>query len=172
MTLAQERAAIAAGMAASRAPTSEASRRAAGQRIESERQGDGGAARRAIGTNNAAERRGEQVVEDLHRLQPAPQRQAKPLPAVPVRGGVPAKQGTAEYKAPAQGSSGIASPLTEKTKTESAQTVPDRDYHPLTNFTTSDGLLVFSYRPTSVLRLTDADGNPVVINLARPKSAS
>ncbi|MGE8501692.1 MAG: hypothetical protein ACN6P1_05580 [Pseudomonas sp.] len=151
-TLAQQRAAIAAGMRSSRQGTSEASRRATGEAMVSRRTG-------------------RDEVDDLNAVITQP-RQRTTLRSVEPRGGVPAQVGRGNYTAPpAATGGGIASPLTEKTRTESGVVVPDRDYHPLTRFSTTDGLLMFAYTPTSVWRLKDADDNGAVINIARPKDA-
>ncbi|WP_296125386.1 hypothetical protein [Pseudomonas sp. Ga0074129] len=85
MSLADERRAIRENVAATRAPTAGAQRRAIGQRLE-------------------AERRGAQVVEDLQRLQRTPQ-QRRTLRTVRPVGAVPASRGRAAYKPPATGGS-------------------------------------------------------------------
>ena len=93
------------------------------------------------------------------------------LEVVEPRGALPARRGVGEPRqAEAVGGGGIAGPLTEKTREEGGVQVPDRDYWPTTLFSTSDGLLLFEFRPTRVWRLTDADGEDVTINVARPKS--
>lgn len=152
-TLAEQRRAIAAGMRASRQGTSEAARRA------------GGAAM-------IARRTGRAEVDDINAVVRQP-RQRAALPPVAARGGVPAQVGTGNYTAPPPVTGGgIASPLTEKTRIESGVAVPDRTYWPATYFATSDGLLLFEFRPTQTWRLTDADGGDVEINVARPRSAT
>ncbi|MDV3443733.1 hypothetical protein R0G64_30400, partial [Pseudomonas otitidis] len=66
------------------------------------------------------------------------------------------------------GRGGIASPLTEKTKTEGTATVPDRDYYCTVVVATSDGIFTMEIKPIKALKLTDADGADVVVNLAEP----
>lgn len=131
-----------------------ASRRATGQQINSERQ--------ATGAGLEAERRtiGRQITEDLNRLVMTPTTPKK-LTALEKRGALAAKTGLSVYdpnNAPRTGGGGIASPLTE----------PDystREYWP-TGLLSSDGL--FMSPAIKVLKLTDADGAEVVINLAQP----
>lgn len=150
-------------------------RQASGRRMEQARRQSGAAMesqRRALDAQMVARRRGESVVQDMQRLE-SPPRVQRSLPSVTPRGGIPAARGRAYYtdKPKMGGSGGIASPLSEQTRVESGVDVPDRDYWPATQIATTDGLLFFSYTPTKVWRLEDADGNPVLINVARPRSA-
>ncbi len=115
----------------------------------------------------------QKVQTDLRDLAgSASRRSSSSLEVVEPRGALPARRGVGEpRKAEALGAGGIASPLTEKTKMVDGIEVPDRDYWPTTFFSTSDGLLLFAFTPTRVWRLTDADGESVEINVARPKGA-
>jgi hypothetical protein len=144
-TLAQQRQAIAAGMAASRAPTGEAERKAIGKSIE-------------------AERRGESMVEDINRLV-TPTKPRRTLRTAPLVGAVPAGQGRANYTPPAATGGGIASPLTETTKDVGGKTVPDEVLWPA-GYPSSDGLFVLPAWRTK--NFTDANGDPVVIEYADP----
>jgi len=130
MSLADERRAIRENVAATRAPTAGAQRRAIGQRLE-------------------AERRGAQVVEDLQRLQRTPQ-QRRTLRTVPPVGAVPASRGRGSYVPPPAngGGGGLVSPIIEESRT----------LHPPRVFRTSDGLLTFSLQRTDELRSVDAEG--------------
>lgn len=92
-TLAQQRAAIAAGMRASRQGTSEASRRATGEAMVSRRTG-------------------RDEVEDLNAVITQP-RQRRTLRSVEPRGSVPAQVGRGNYTAPPATGGGLAWPLTE-----------------------------------------------------------
>jgi hypothetical protein len=138
-TLAQQRQAIAAGMAASRAPTGEAERKAIGKRIE-------------------AERRGESMVEDINRLvtPTKPRRTLRPVPPV---GAVPAGQGRADYTPPAaNGGAGLESPITETDFTT-------REFWP-TGLVSSDGL--FFLPAVKKIVATDANGVEEVREYAQP----
>lgn len=136
MSLADERRAIRENVAATRAPTAGAQRRAIGQRLE-------------------AERRGAQVVEDLQRLQRTPQ-QRRTLRTVPPVGAVTASRGRGSYTPPpAAGGGGISSPLTETTGT--------RTFHPVRTVTTTDGLFVFAMARTATVTMTDAAGAEVLM---------
>lgn len=130
------------------------SRRATGQQINSERQ--------ATGAGMEAERRtiGRQITEDLNRLVMTPT-QPKKLAPLEKRGALEAKTGQSVYdpkNAPRPGGGGIASPLTEPDYSK-------REYWPA-GILSSDGL--FQSPAIKVLKLTDADGAEVVINLAQP----
>lgn len=115
----------------------------------------------------------QKVRTDLRDVAGGAGRRKAGLEEVQPRGPVPPRRGIGEPRqAEAVGGGGIASPLTEKTREEGGVQVPDRDYWPSTFFSTSDGLLLFEFRPTSVWRLTDADGGDVTINVARPRSAT
>jgi len=138
-TLEEQRRAIAAGMAARRAPTSEAERKAIGKRM-------------------IEERTGKSVAADLNRLA-APQQQRRSLPSISPVGSVPASVGRGSYVAPAAAATaGIASPLTEPSYAA-------REYWPGGDYST-DGLLVIP--ATKKMVLADADGAEVIINLAQP----
>ena len=144
--------------------------------------------RRAIGKNNEAARRGigDRMIKDratiragisaarastfksdLNTLETPPRKSAT-LKKVEEKGVRPAAVGTGTYKAPAATGGGIASPLTEKTKVVDAKTLPDRDYWPSMLLTTSDGLLTFEVKPLKAWKFTDADDNPVQMNIAKP----
>lgn len=135
MSLADERRAIRENVAATRAPTAGAQRRAIGQRLE-------------------AERRGAQVVEDLQRLQRPPQ-QRRTLRTVPPVGAVPASRGRASYTPPPATGGGISSPLNETPGT--------RTFHPVRTVTTTDGLFVFAMARTATITMTDAVGVEVLM---------
>jgi hypothetical protein len=61
----------------------------------------------------------------------------------------------------ATGTAGIASPLTEDDYTL-------RTWHTAESMVSSDGVFTFYYTPLASLTLADANGAPVVINLAAP----
>lgn len=179
MSLADERKAIRDGITASRAATSEvsrtatseSSREASRQAIAAGRQQSSEAARRAIGRSLEEQRRGKTLQDDLNSLKPGA-RQSKTLSAREASGGRPATRGSATWDpatpAAAGGGGGIASPLTEKTKTEGAATVPDRDYYGTVVVATSDGIFTMEIKPIKTIKLADADGADVVVNLAEP----
>lgn len=140
-TLAEQRAAIAQGMAASRAPTAGAERRATGQRI-------------------IEERTGKSVAEDINRLV-NPVRQRRSLTSVPVVGAVPAGVGRGSYKEPTATTGGIASPVTE----------PDfaaREFWP-NGLKSSDGL--FFMPAVKKIVAQDASGAEVIFEYAQPVPA-
>lgn len=146
-TLQQQRQAIAAGMAASRAPTGQAERQAIGAAME-------------------ANRRGQQVAEDINSLTRA-QPQRKTLRPIALVGALPPTRGRGVYKAPPAGAGGgIASPLTENVVSSGGKLVPDREYWPA-GMTSSDGLFVLPAIKT--LNLTDANGAEVQIMLGNPE---
>lgn len=133
-------------------------RRANGQRIEAER--------RAIGNRMIEERTGKSVANDINRLT-TPPRQRKTLRTIQPVGGIPAGRGRADYKAPASAAGGgIASPLTEVTRTEGGQVAPDRDYWPSINMYSSDGLMTFKLAAIKQANFTDANGAAIAINYA------
>ncbi|MDH1011982.1 hypothetical protein N5J43_16995 [Pseudomonas nicosulfuronedens] len=122
--------------------------------------------RRAIAGGITAARKSQQLVSDLQSLE-SQRRKIGELNELERRGSRPATPGRAVYKAPASSSAGgIASPLVEKTKTEGASQVPDRDYY-ADGLTSSDGLLILPAIKT--LRMTDANGADVEFQLANPK---
>jgi hypothetical protein len=136
MSLESERRAIRNGVAAGRAATGGNERRAIGKRIESER-------------------RGAAVVEDLKRLQSAPQ-QRRTLRTVPPVGAVPAARGSATYVAPPEtGGGGISSPLTETPGT--------RTFHTPRVVTTTDGMFTFALRRVATITMTDATDAEVLM---------
>lgn len=149
-TLAQQRAAIAAGISSARAAT-------------------GGDERRAIGKRIETERRGAEVVEDLNRLI-NPTRQRRTLRTVPPVGALPTTRGRGNYTPPPATGGGIASPLTERTRTEEGEVVPDRTYYtdPEVVTTSTDGMLSFVVKPIRTTRFTDANGALEVREYARP----
>jgi len=138
MSLADERRAIRENVAATRAPTAGAQRRAIGQRLE-------------------AERRGAQVVEDLQRLQRTPQ-QRRTLRTVPPVGAVPATRGRGNYTPPPATGGGIASPLVEQPGT--------RELYDAETFVSIDGLLAFRVRRVKAINMLDANGAEVVMEFA------
>ncbi|WP_324730968.1 hypothetical protein [Pseudomonas paeninsulae] len=144
-TLQEQRQAIASGMAARRAPTGEAERKATGQRI-------------------IEERTGKSVVDDLNKLT-QPVRQRRPLKTIQSVGAIPATTSRSSYKEPAATTGGIASPLTEKTKVAAGKTVPDNELWPA-GYPSSDGLFVLPAFKTQ--RFTDANGAEVVLEFANP----
>ena len=116
---------------------------------------------------SADERRGETVVQDLNRLI-TPQTQRRTLRSVPPVGAVPATRGRGNYTPPPATGGGIASPLTEQTRIEGGNVVPDRDRYPEISAATSDGLFTFLLEPIKTLRWTDANNAPGQIDLAAP----
>lgn len=151
----------------------EAARRASGAAMEANRRNSGAAmeaSRRAGGAAMEARRRGQQVVEDIHSLAPPPV-QRKTLRAIDPVGALPPRRGSGVYQAPAAGGGtggGIASPLIEQTKVVGGKYVPDRGYYPA-GMRSSDGLFVLP--AIQLLRLTDANGEPVQIQLANPEGS-
>ena len=112
-----------------------------------------------------------QLVSDLNSLQTVP-RQAKSLAVLDPRGGRPATVGVGVWKEPAKKSSGggIASPLTEDVGVDGKSL---RVYYPdATQIYSNDYLLAIEIQPLKTLNMTDADGNAVVLNFARPSIES
>ena len=144
-TLAEQRAAIRAGVNSTRAGTGAAERRAIGQRI-------------------VAERRGESVVEDINRLI-TPTRVRRTLRSVPAVGALPSTRGRGNYTPPPATGGGIASPLTEKTKVVGDRVVPDDELWS-EGYLTTDALLVLPAWKTK--RFTDANGAEQVFEYANP----
>lgn len=146
-------------------------RRAIGRANAADRQAIGynnAAERRAIQTKNTADRRGSSIQDDLNSLV-RPEKQAAQLRTVEPRGTLPATRGSASYVPPktaAGTGGGIASPLTEKTRTESGLTVPDRTYYE-SGYRSSDGLFVLPAIRTQ--NMTDANGAEVVFQFANPE---
>lgn len=118
--------------------------------------------RRQIGANNKNERQasGRAMRDDMRALA-EPSRVREPMPVVPKRGAMAAVRGRGvlERAAPSTGG-GIASPLTETPDT--------REYYSETVVMPADGYFVYSVKAVKKLTLTDADNNPVEINLAEP----
>lgn len=141
-TLAEQRAAISAGVNRTRAATGADERRATGKRIE-------------------AERRGTSVVEDINRLI-TPVRQRRTLRSVAPVGAVPVTRGRGNYvPPPPQGGGGMASPLTE-------QDYAARAFHAPRYLETSDGLFTLELLPPAKIVMTDADGVNHDFNYAAP----
>lgn len=139
-TLAQQRAAIRAGVSNTRAATGADERRAIGRRIE-------------------AERRGESVVEDLNRLI-TPARQRRTLRPVQPVGAVPVTRGRGNYTPPPATSpgGGIASPLIEGAAAL-------REWWP-TGWPSTDG--IFEYPAEKRVLMTDANGAEVEFQYSSP----
>ncbi|WNF45810.1 hypothetical protein RHP75_15705 [Pseudomonas sp. SG20056] len=141
-TLAQQRAAIRAGVSNSRVAR-------------------GGDERRAIGKRIEAERRGESVVEDLNRLI-TPSRQRRTLRAVQPVGAVPVSRGRGIYTPPpAAPGGGIASPLTEANYAL-------REFHDARYLQSSDGVFVWEFLPVKKIIQTDDNGATVEQVFAEP----
>lgn len=119
--------------------------------------------RRQIGIDNknARQASGRAMRDDMRALSETP-KVREPLPAVPKRGGMEAARGRGIWSrpAPSAGGGGIASPLTETPDT--------REYFAETVVMPADGYFVYSVKAVKKLTLTDADDNPVEINLAEP----
>lgn len=130
MTLADERRAIAQGMAASRAATGADERRAIGQRLVNERRG---------------------IKEDLNALEKSPRKNAQ-LPQLERRGTRPAAVGVGSWnpnRVPSSGGGGgLVSPITEVSRT----------YHAARVVWSADGLIPLLLRRTNVLIMRDAEG--------------
>lgn len=150
-------------------------RRASGQAMEQARRASGQAmedARRNAGRQMEASRRGEAVVEDINSIV-QPRRLRSSLPRLQPVGAIPAQRSRADYKPPASaGAAGIASPLTEQTKTidENGQPkqVADRVYYAPETILSPDGLITFRVRPLQTLSMTDANGAEVIFEFAQP----
>lgn len=126
--------------------------------------------RRAIASGIAAARQSQQMVGDLQSLE-SQRRRIGTLNELERRGTLAAKVGRATYKAPAAGTGGIASPLTEQTKTEDGQQVPDRAYYDELVIPSSDGIFTFSLAPIKSTKFTDANNSLEVRNWAKPKAS-
>lgn len=94
--------------------------------------------------------------------------QRKTLKAIEPRGALSGKRVSVAYMAPTAGAGGIASPLTEKTKTVGEAVVPDRDLYGESLLMSSDGLFVLSVASIKILRFLDAESRDVQFNLAAP----
>lgn len=130
MSLADERRAIAQGMAASRAATGADERRAIGQRLVNERRG---------------------IKEDLNALEKSPRKNAQ-LPQLERRGTRGPAVGVGSWnpnRVPSSGGGGgLVSPITEVSRT----------YHPDRLVWSSEGLVAFTRKPTNELLMQDAEG--------------
>ena len=141
-TLAEQRRAIAAGVAAGRQATGEAERKAIGQRI-------------------IEERTGKAVVDDVIALI-RPERQRRQQRTVQPVGAVPAGQGRGVYKAPpSTATGGLSSPLTE---------TGTREYHPVTILTSSDGIFTLQVEHVKKLFMTDANSVEHEFNYLDPEA--
>lgn len=139
MTLADERRGIAQGMAASRAATGGAERRAIGQSLVDERRG--------IGQRLVDERRG--IKEDLNALEKSPRKSAQ-LPQLERRGSRPPAMGVGSWnpaRVPSSGG-GLVSPIAEV----------ERTYYPDRLIWSSEGLVAWTLKPTKELVMQDAEG--------------
>lgn len=140
-TLQQQRQAIAAGMAASRAPTGQPQRQAGGQAM-------------------VERRTGRAQVDDINALVNPP-RQRRSLPAVEPRGSVPAQVGTGTYTAPSATGGGLAWPLTE----DDAAT---RVFWSSQVISSADGLVAIQIKPLRMMMLRDANDSSGALSLAEP----
>lgn len=145
--------------------TNEERRRASGAAMEASRRGSGAAmeaSRRASGAAMTARRTGKIVADDIQSLVQPP-RQAKPLPRIDPVGALPASRGRGVYKAPASaGTAGIASPLIE--------TAGTREFHPSILRASTDGAIFFEVRAAKKVTMTDANGEPVVLEFQNVNS--
>lgn len=139
-TLADQRAAISAGITASMDSGKSAA-----------------ASRRAIGEEMVRRRTGREEVEDLNAVIKQ-RRQRSPLPALEARGGIPAQTGTGNYTAPPASAGGLASPVTEPS-------FATREYWP-NGLVSSDGLFVLPAVKKVVME--DANGAEAVFEYAQP----
>lgn len=146
--------------------TNEDRRRASGAAMEASRRGIGSAmeaSRRAGGDAMIERRTGKSVAEDINALV-NPSRPRKTLRSIDPVGAMPARRGSGTYQAPATSTGGgIASPLVEKTKPVEGKQVPDRDYYDPVLLPTTDGLAWVKWRSVKTVRMTDANGEDVVM---------
>ncbi|WP_313105058.1 hypothetical protein [Stutzerimonas nitrititolerans] len=159
-TLQQQRQAIAAGMAASRAPTGQAERQAIGAAMEG--------SRRAGGQAMIERRTGRAVADDINSLaESRPQRKTL-RPIAPV-GALPPTRGRGVYKAPpaATGGAGISWPLVEGAgagdEPEFARTFHDAS----TTLVTTDGLLRLEVLQVKAIVMHDANGEVGELRFAK-----
>jgi len=147
--------------------TNEERRRASGAAMEASRRASGAAmeaSRRAGGAAMIERRTGKSVTEDIRSLT-APQRQAKSLPRVDPVGALPAQVGTGTSSGPSSGGAtggGIASPLIE--------TAGTREYHASILRASTDGAVFFEVRAAKKVTMTDANGEPVVLEFQNVNS--
>lgn len=140
-TLAEQRAAIAAGMRNSRAGTA-----------ASERQ--------AIHDNMVARRTGEAIKENLSALE-KPRRKGAELNPRAAKGGVPAVRSPGVPAPQPKGQAGgIAGPLVEITDPGGADT---RTYHPPKTVISSDGLKAYQVQRVATLTMVDANNEEVAL---------
>lgn len=149
-TLAEQRAAIAAGMQASR--TSNAA-----------------AERQAIHDNMVARRTGRGVQRDLNSLESS-KRKSGELKGVEPRGARPATRSVGEARVePARTTAGgIASPLTEVETAEGSGVSLREYYEDVTVFYSTDYLMAVELQPLKQLHMTDANGDPVALKFQKP----
>lgn len=168
MTLAEERAAIGAGISAARKSTSnrvntaEAGRKASREAIKSGRVSTSQEDRRNLGAVLEQQRRGTTLKQDLNALETAPRRN-QTLTRRQATGGRPETRGVGTWdvnRAKTTGGGGIASPLTEPS-------FAAREYWE-SGWPSSDGLFILPAIKT--LKLQDADEAEVIINLADPEA--
>lgn len=133
--------------------TLEEQRRATGRRIVEERKATG----RAI----VERRTGRADALDINAVVDRP-RQRGTLRTIEPRGAIAPQRGRGEYKAPAGGGGGIASPLVEQPDT--------REYYPAVLRPSSDGAVFFEVRAAKKVTLTDANGETVVLEFANVTS--
>ena len=139
--------------------TLEEQRRAIADNMRNRRAATGAAERRATGDAMVARRTGRSVQADVNALVNRP-RQRPTLPPVQSRGGLPAQVGVGSYggNPSGGGKGGIASPLTEVANS--------REYSLDETWVEAiDGSGLVRVRVAKKLRLTDADGAEVIINL-------
>lgn len=139
--------------------TLEEQRRAIADNMRNRRAATGEAERRATGDAMVARRTGRSVQADVNALVNRP-RQRPSLPPVQSRGGLPAQVGVGSYggNPSGGGKGGIASPLTEVANS--------REYSLDETWVEAiDGSGLVRVRVAKKLRLTDADGAEVIINL-------
>lgn len=139
--------------------TLEEQRRAIADNMRNRRAATGAAERRATGDAMVARRTGRSVQADVNALVNRP-RQRPTLPPVQSRGGLPAQVGVGSYggNPSGGGTGGIASPLTEVANS--------REYSLDETWVEAiDGSGLVRVRVAKKLRLTDADGAEVIINL-------
>ena len=122
--------------------------------------------RRQIDNKNARQASGRAMRDDMRALSETPKiRDA--LPVVPKRGSMVAARGTGAYTAAVAaggGGGGIASPLVE-------ESFADRLYHDSSILISGDFLLGIEIKPISEIKMTDADGEVVVMRYADPSAA-
>lgn len=125
-------------------------------------------ARRQSGRDMLSERRssGKAFRDDLRALAVSDS-DARVLPPAAERAPIPAARGVATYTAPPAASTGggIASPLTEELYSA-------RTYHETSVILSGDFLLGIEIKPVKQITMTDADGQPVLMQYADPSPSS